>query len=241
MKTIIIVVLLLCFTACSSDMNMQGFALSFDDGVGCAAFPRMDSDIRLDHAPGVLFLHVNQNNRPGVFIDAIASQPVQWQDNSVYTLSGDWRKVSGDLEQIDVNLQHIQNYTEQRAEIIWTLNPESPLYEWVWTRAQSDEEIKLFKLKADNEFHHFSISVQYENGKAFIRTISVDDNRADVNFQAGTLDKEWDSSFMPLLETTNKYTGCSFMNAFSGVSQWRGVNLTRIEIEDDRKENTSTN
>ena len=206
-----------------------GWDYNFDAGVGCADFPSSRSDTFANFGLSVATATANPRRLPGVFVNAIMGKDFSeiWQTGGTYTLSGEWRKVSGSqLEAVDVNLQFVRNFTESRSELFWTLNPYSPLYGWVWTRYQSDEEIKLFYLGDNTNWHKWAVSIEDVNGVITRRSVSIDGHVFPQNIPAGTLPKAWEGSFMVLLETTNMYTNCSPLITTTGKTQWRNVVLS---------------
>lgn len=219
---------LACSPTPSSEWNE--YVASVDDSVGCAIYDPAPQDVGIDKNNGILAIVANKLSVPGMFVDAIASRSFDWRDNSTYTLSGEWRKPpNAQNEQIDVNLQFVRDFTEHRAELLWTLNPHSPLYGWVWTRAQSDEPIKLRYLGDDTNWHKFRVVVEYLSGNVTVKELGIDSYTFPVNMRAGTLPKAWEGSFFVLLETHNMYTGCLPVFNFVGRSEWDSVSLTRGE------------
>lgn len=203
--------------------------------MGCENFPIEKSDIALgvvkdttspSEDKNVLEITANTKSRGGLFVNAIASRDVRFIDDSRYVFCGYFKKVEGsNPEQIDVNLTLVENYVEHYAEIIWTLNPYAPQYEWVWTRVEGFKPIKLFELPDDSNWHYFQLITEYKSSPKSrrIRRIQVDDQVVDLDLEMGTVKKEWRFSFGVLLETHNMYTNCDAEIMFVGKSRWDKV------------------
>lgn len=228
-------------TLCEDDFDAGlKFGLSVDRSVGCDAFPVTESDISREivvdptspsEDKNVLEITANTKSKGGLFVNAIAHRDVQFIDDSRYVFYGYFRRVEGsNPEQIDVNLGLVEDYVERSAEIIWTLNPYSPLYEWVWTRLEASKPIKLFKLPDDSNWHCFQLVTEYKSNPKSrrIRRIQVDEQVTDLDLEMGTMKKEWQFSFGVLLETHNMYTNCDAEIMFVGKSRWDKV---KVEYE----------
>lgn len=213
-------------TGCCQDWR-EGYYIAHDKSVGCTEHPPIETDITLELVDPDIIRLTAAPSRGGVYIGVIGARPYEFVDNSYYRVSGWFRKAGGHPEQIDINLQHIENYLEHYSEIIWSLNPESPLYQKVWTRNVSDEPIILFELKDDEEWHSFEMVV-YHGETHFIKSIQVDDNYSKLNLPMGTLVKDYEKFFGILIETQNTYTNCDPNIHTLGESEWKDVELVTL-------------
>lgn len=209
----------------------EGYAPGVDASVGCPNIPIENSDIAMTTAGDVLTISANVNRKPGLFSNAIAGKHIE-QVPGVYRVVGEFRWPEGyDNESQDINLQWVEGSTEWYSEIFISLNPESPLYGWVWTRNNHirGEEILLFQIPIDNNWHSFELVSDHANH--ITKSIRVDDNYQELNIPMGTVAKEWESSFMILLESTNKFPGhdangnCLTINNYTGASEFRNVSV----------------
>lgn len=209
------------------------FQVNVDESVGCETMHPAQDDIAVQDG-NVLEVVANARNVFGLYMNAIAGKQTTFVNDSTYTLTGEWRRPEdAENEQFDVNVQLVDEAIEYHAEILWDQNPENNLYGWVWTRGQDlNEPIKLFQVPVDNNWHKFKIVTEYVSNpkRRVIKSISVDNKTSDINITMGTLPKAWYSSFMVLLETTNKYTNCLPSSSFIGKSEWRNILLTRIDL-----------
>jgi hypothetical protein len=220
-------------TSSTGEIDLKSFHAGVDGSVSCPSYPNQLSDIGISvDSSNVMTVISNQNNRPAIFINSIAGlENNPWQPNSLYTLSGEFRKASGDLQAIDINLQYVENFTEHHAEMFLGLNPyDVELNGWIWTRIDLEKPIKLKKIVPDTKWHKFSISVEY-GLKVVFKQITFDGSVFDINLEAGTNPKGWKDGFAILLETTNLYPNCSPLLAYKGSSQWRNIILTRKGIQ----------
>ena len=220
------------------DNGMENFNISIDQSVGCEHFPIQMSDIDIHTiqdatAPSanayVLELIANTSNKGGLFVNAIAHRDIEFIEDSRYIFEGYFKKVADSKpEQIDINLQLVQDYNEYYAEIIWTLNPYSPFYNWIWTRVQDFRPVKLFELQNDSKWHYFKLIAEYRSNptRRYISTIQVDNQSIEPNLEMGIVKKEWQSSFTALLETHNMYTNCDEDLVFVGKSRWDNISVT---------------
>lgn len=218
-------------------LNLTEFKPSVDASVGCEGIGPLVSDIQIDAQANLLSVVSNSRKIPGLYMNSIASREFEFIDDSIYTLSGEWRKPEGaENQQIDINLQLVQDHVEYHAEILWELNPFKVgelKYQDVWTRGQDLEKpIVFFSLNDDNNWHGFELIAQYTSTpkNRVIKSVRVDNQKFDIDLEMGTLPKAWEKSFFVLLETTNRYTNCNTLYNFSGKSQWRNVTLKRVNI-----------
>lgn len=237
-NTKIIIFSLILLLGCSSTNfdNPNDYITTIDESVGCSNITATTSDISLKiTSDKTMIVKSNARQIGGLYLNSILSKQREFVDDSVYTLSGEFLvPASAQNEQLDINLQRVENHTEYHAEILWDLNPDNKdLYEWIWTRGQDlNKPIKLFKLSDDHNWHGFISVVRYtSNPKHHIfESITVDGNYKLLNVEMGNLPKEWDSSFGTLLETTNRYTGCTTLNTTVGEGQWRNIVFERKDI-----------
>lgn len=198
---------------------------TIDLSTGCQSFPVLESDVSLSRNENILSLAANPKKRGGVYVGSIAAKTYQFQDGSTYTLSGSLRKASGTPEQIDVNIQWVdESYIEHYSEIIWSLNPYSPLYGWVWTRNGGDP-ILLYKLGDDTEWHDFSITASHQGDKHTIEKISIDGHEFHLGIPEGTLVKTYSDRLTVLLEVQNSYTNCDGLISSQAAAEWMDVEL----------------
>lgn len=226
-KLLAVIIFLAACQNTPQDIQPSDFAPSVDTSVSCSGYPPTPSDIGISNS-GVLAVTSNVRGVPGLYMNAIASKQVDFVDSNEYVLSGEFRKpADAQNEQLDINLQLVQNYTEYHAEILWDLNPQSDLYEWIWTRGQDvTAPIKLFKVLDNSDWHKFELTVSYNEHRA-IKSISVDGKASAPNLEMGTIPKDYQTSFGILLETTNRYTNCSPLITTAGKSEWRNVKIER--------------
>jgi hypothetical protein len=205
----------------------EGYNKTWDGSTGCLAFPISEKDVEMVVSDEFLTLTANADSRGGAYVGAIATKAYTFKDNSTFTLTGEFQKGSGHPEQIDANIQWVdENYIEHFAEIIWTLNPYSPLYGWVWTRnAHDGTVVKLYKLGDDTNWHTFKV-VAYHGGDVHtIQNITIDGNSFDVNLPEGTMQKTYANHLSVLLEVQNRYTNCSSLITTVGEANFRNVFL----------------
>jgi hypothetical protein len=209
---------------------------SYDGSVGCPAYQPMKIDVGMSaNVFGVMTLTTNNGKVPGLFLNGIAGKHHNFIDNSQYIFSGSFRKPhKAQDEHIDINLQFVEDFIEYHAEIFWTLNPYSPLYGWIWTRYELDKPVKLFHLGDDTNWHRFEIVANYKSHPKSrkVYSLKVDDSNFLLDRPMGTNPKEWEESFMTLLEVHNTYTNCSPLLTFVGKSEWKNIKLKRIELYD---------
>jgi len=217
------------------NFDLTEFNASVDESVGCPDLHPVVDDIYLDKHPNLLFVTSNVNKTPGLYMNSIASRPLEFVDDSIYTVRGEWR-VPEDVQnqQIDINLQLVENDIESHDEILWD-HGETSLNGWVWTRFQDlTLPEKLFHIGIDHNWHTFQLVARYQSNprRRIMQSMMVDDYFSVLNKDMGILDKGagWGSSFMLLLETTNKYTNCSTDYNFVGKSFWRNVSVQRTSI-----------
>jgi hypothetical protein len=205
----------------------DGYYPTWDGSTGCEAFPVSESDVAMSVSGNVLTLTANDDERAGAYVGAIAAKTYPFTDDRTYTLTGQFRKGPGNPEQIDANIQWVdENYVEHFAEILWTLNPYSPLYGWVWTRnAHDGTYVKLYELGDDTDWHTFKI-VSFHSGDIHtIKNITIDGHSFDVNLPEGTMQKTYNNRLTVLLEVQNMYPNCSGLITTVGVSEFRNVYL----------------
>lgn len=214
--------------------SLRRFSYGIDASVSCPNFENTKDNIGfVETTQGELSVTPNKDKIPGVYMNAIAVKEVEWQEDSEYIYSGEFRKASGDLEQLEINIQLIKDHTEHMLELRWHLNPYSPLYETVDTRNGPDSPIKIADLKSDNNWHKFIIVTKYTSQPIayILESVSIDGEKHSVNMsQTWTLPKDWAGSYAILLETTNLYGNCSPLSAFSGTSQWRNIDVTQRNL-----------
>lgn len=215
-----------------SRADWQGWEVNYDGSVGCQNYPLISADAGMSvDGSGTMSLTANTGKVPGLFMNAIAGKHWDWKENSRYVFSGYFRKpLDAQSEHIDVNLQFVQDFTEYHVEIFWTVSPFSPLSGWVWTRYKLDEQIKLFYLGIDENWHSFEIVADYSSlpKSRKVYSLKVDNRVFVLNHDMGTNPKDWKESFMTLLETHNTYTACSPLLTFVGKSEWKNIELKRI-------------
>ena len=218
----------------NKDISTDDFNITIDKSVGCPNIPILDKDMNLKIENNIFIVKSNYKNIQGLYMNAILSKKRNFVDNSKYILSGEFLvPKNAKNEQLDINLQNVENYTEYHAEILWDLNPDNLLYEWIWTRGQDlNKPIKLFKVKNDFSWHKFTSIVRYTSNpkKRIFESVAVDNNYKLLNLSMGTLSKEWENSFMTLFETTNRYTGCIILNNFMGEAHWKNIYFVRKDI-----------
>lgn len=212
---------------------VKDFQANIDESVGCQTQHPAQGDIYMQDGD-VLQMVANTRNIFGLYLNAIAGKQTTFVNNSTYTLTGEWRKPDdAQNEQFDVNLQLVDQAIEYHAEILWDQNPQNNLYGWVWTRGQDlNEPMRLFQIPVDSNWHKFKIITKYASNptRRVVESITVDNNVKMLNMAMGTLPKAWYSSFMVLLETTNRYTNCIPSSSFIGKSEWRNIILERADI-----------
>jgi len=212
-------------------MDLREFFPSVDASVGCPNIQPQTSDIQVTKQENLLSVTVNGNRSGGFYMNAIMSKKIQFVDDSIYVFSGAFRKpLSAENEQLDINLQLVENYTEYHAEILWDLNPYNVLYQKVWTRGQDlNKPMILFDLKDDSNWHSFKLVARYASNpkRRVMESITVDGMTRRLNLPMGTLPKAWKSSFFTMLETTNRYPVCGSVLAFEGKSEWKNIMLER--------------
>lgn len=204
----------------------EGYTSGVDASVGCPDIPVNSTDISVVKSLDVLTVSANIQRKPGLFSNAIAGTQLE-QIPGVYSVTGEFRWPAGyQNESQDINLQWVEGYTEWYSEIFISLNRQSPLYGWVWTRNSHvrGEEILLFKIPVDNKWHSFELVSDHIHHVT--KSIRVDDNYIKLNLPMGTVAKEWGKSFSVLLESTNKYTNCSSFVNTTGASEFRNVAVT---------------
>jgi hypothetical protein len=218
--------------------GLDQFQISIDESVGCEKIPNSTSDINfyiIEEKTATkenqfsLELVANAENRPGIFVNAIAHRNLEFIDDRTYTFEGYFKKVEGSQpELININLDLVEDFEERYAEIIWGLNRFSSNYEWIYTRGPDFLEEKLFKLRNDTKWHYFKIVVEYKSSPKSrrIKSIQVDDQSQELDLEMGFVRKSWKSSFKILLETHNMYTNCDSKNNFIGISNWRDLIVT---------------
>lgn len=217
------------------NFDLTGFNASVDESVGCPGIHPVVDDIYIDKHSNLLVVTSNIHNTPGLYMNAIASKPLEFVYNSIYTVMGEWRvPEEAENQQIDINLQLVESDIESHAEILWD-HGETNLNGWIWTRFQDlTFPVKLFHIGIDRSWHSFQLVVKYQSNprRRIIERIRIDDFLTVLNKDMGTLNKGkgWGSSFMLLLETTNKYTNCSTDYNFVGKSFWRNVSVQRADI-----------
>lgn len=239
MKILLVVVFVvslifyLCFPS-SSRLEWQEWNTNYDGSVGCKEYHLIPADAGMSvDVNGVMSLTANTGNVPGLFMNAIAGKHWEWKENSRYIFSGYFRKpFDAQSEHIDVNLQFVQDFTEHHVEIFWTTSPFSPLSGWVWTRYKLDEQIKLFYLGIDENWHSFEIVADYSSSPRSrkVYSLKVDDRVFVLNHEMGTNPKDWEGSFMTLLETHNTYTNCNPLLTFVGKSEWKNIKVEQIPL-----------
>src|SRR5688572_2241523 len=137
-------------------MSCAPYSVTVDASVGCPDNLPTQEDVKIVPTD-ILTLYANTLGKEGMFVNAIAPKK-EVPTPAIYEVSGEVRiPEEAQNEHISINVQWVDNYTERYSEIFWTLNPYSPLYEWVWTRNALDEQILLFKVTHDNKWHTFSI------------------------------------------------------------------------------------
>lgn len=192
------------------------------------------SDIGYSFKKGVRRMTANDDNRPGLYMNAIMDLPWQ-QTPAVYTVTGEFRIPPGAKnETMEINVQWVEGGIEHYSELIWTLNPNRtdpsnpPVYGQIWTRNTLDGTIiPLFIVTPDNMWHSFQITSNHVTHHT--EYISVDgQNSGPLNIPMGTVAKDWDHSFKFLFETTNMYTGCTPLNTFVGKSEWRNISISSV-------------
>jgi hypothetical protein len=208
----------------------EGYDPSIDRSIGCPAYPVRDSDVQVEYGD-VLRLSADPGSG-GVFVGAIAAKRYPFVNGSSYVLTGEFRKPSGNPEHIGVNLQYIDDESyEHYAEIAWGLNPYSPLYGWIWTRNDLDEQILLVNIGDDTNWHSFELTVHHGETHE-IKSIMIDDDRLSLDLPIGRVKQEHKSSFAVLLEVENMYTDCNPRVSTRGVSEWRDIRLYRcVDVE----------
>lgn len=223
MKKILLTCLLLI--SCTPIPWYEGYYAAVDRSTGCENFPILDPDGSFSINQNILTITANTNVRGGLYMGVIAAKEYPRTDGT-FILTGEFRKSGGTPEQIDANIQWVdENYTEHRAEILWSLNPFSPLYGWVWTRGTTNEEILLFELGDDANWHTFEV-VSYHSGDIHIlRSISIDGHKFDLNIPQGTLEKTYNDQLTVLLEVQNQYPACDASIATMGQAEFRNVTL----------------
>lgn len=228
MKKIFLLLLIAIFFSPTPAPWTDGYYPAIDLSTGCPNYAVTDADVNLRVSEEVLTLTANNKSRGGVYVGSIAGKVYEFSDDATYTLSGEFRKPLGSRpEQIDVNIQWVdENYIEHYAEIIWSLNPYSPLYGKVWTRNVSDQPIILYDLGDDNDWHSFSIQAYHNGDTHLIENITLDG--IDILPEAipeGALQKTYNNRLTVLLEVQNMYTNCDPSINTNGVSNFRSVNL----------------
>lgn len=215
-------------------LPLDKFQTGIDFGTGCTGFPATLDDAAVSMQGENLHLVANPRRIPGLFVGAIAHVNITsiWTDDSRYTLSGEFRKSGGQIEQIDVNLQFTEANTENPVEVGVYYNPHSPDYRWLWTRGGNLEVIKLMQVPDDENWHRFSIMADYidNTNQRIIRSISFDGNEFILDLQTDKIKKEYEYAFVVLLETVNMYTSCDPTYTFVGKSEWRNVRLDRAAL-----------
>lgn len=203
----------------------EGYIQGVDASVGCPGIPVKSTDISVTKSLDVLTVSSNTQRTTGLYANAIAGKQL-FQIPGVYTVTGEFRWPEGyKNESIDINLQWVEGYKEWYSEIFITLNHQSPLYGWVWTRNTlvRGEEIRLFRVPIDHKWHSFELVADHANH--ITKSIRFDDKYHELNLPMGTVAKRWESSFSILLEATNKYTNCSSLMNTTGAAEFREVTV----------------
>lgn len=119
---------------------------SVDASVGCAENPPTKEEATSTWDGKILSIFANPLGKAGMFVNAIVPQKLEFAP-AVYTITGQFRIPKGSQnEHISINVQWFDNDIERYSELFYTVNPYSPLYQWVWTRNKLDEQIKLFEI-----------------------------------------------------------------------------------------------
>jgi hypothetical protein len=214
----------------ADDSIWAGYYPATDKSVGCPDFPVRETDVVIER--GNTLRLTADPKVGGVYLGAIAAKEQEFTNNSAYIFTGQFRKPHGNPEHIAVNLQYVdENYNEYYAEVIWGLNPYSPLYGWVWTRNKLDEQILLAHIGDDTNWHRFGLVV-YHGQVHQIKTIVIDHNEFTIDLPMGKFEQKYNNYFAVLLEVQNMYTNCDPQIATTGTSEWREITLQTCEVSE---------
>lgn len=213
-----------------SHPDMQTLRASYDAGTFCPAFQVSAQDAKL-HAldRNTIELTANINERGGAFVNSLIGYGLPLYNGHIY-VSEVYVQIPPDAqnEVVDVNLQLIMDGVEYHAEILWTMNPYSPLHEKVWTRFDDlSKEHIITTLKRDTLWHLFRVKAYYnlEKDQAIYLSAQIDDHTFAINRPMGRLDRTGipysHDGFIFLMETTNQYTACDNNIMTVGKSRWR--------------------
>jgi hypothetical protein len=172
---------------------------------------------------------VNTRRIPGWYLNGVMTRQYPFVDDSTYTLVGEWRKPEDAQNQvIEVNLQMVENYHENYAEILWILNPFSPYHGWVVTRVAGLTQVNLFSLGDDTNWHTFRLVAIYRSNpkRRTVHSITVDGHEFLRDTEMGQVPQAWSHSFETNFETTNEFPNCGSANVFVGKSEWRNIQLS---------------
>lgn len=195
-----------------------------DASVGCAENPPKADDVAATWDGKTLSISANPKGKEGMFVNAIVEQKLEYV-SGVYTVSGKFRiPEDAQNEHISINVQWFENNTEYYSELFYTTNPYSPLYEWVWTRNKLDEQIKLFKIEHDGDWHTFTIISDHI--KHVTKKIQVDNLYSNVDLQMGSVSRKHKDALIILYENHNQFPGCGSTVVTKGASEWRNIRIT---------------
>lgn len=196
-----------------------------DASVGCAENPPTKEDAISTWDGKILSIFANPLGKAGMFVNAIVPQKLEFSP-AVYTITGQFR-IPKDArnEHISINVQWFDNDTERYSELFYTVNTYSPLYQWVWTRNKLDEQIKLFEIPHDSQWHTFTLISDHINH--ITKRIQVDQLYRVLNLEMGRVSRKHENAIMILYETHNQYPVCGSALVTKGMSEWRNIEVKK--------------
>jgi len=203
------------------------------DTIGCEEFPVTLDDVAFRIEGNALVMESNVRRQGGLFANAIAYRPFEWQGDGYYMLSGAFMVPDGsEVEFINAALEFVVDGVGHYAEIAYELNPYTDRYGWTWTRTLDHVIVgALYAGTETNKWHTFEllVYVDYSDDVFQIVSITVDDsNPVEIDVEMVEVEKPWDSSTQVLIETHNMFPNCDGSIVTHGVSIWDSITISKV-------------